>query len=141
MVDGFTTADGFDSTTVRACRWPSRWKASNRRLSSYCAYPAHSCNGCWNSRGCVSDHSAGCSTPGRFVFVGWDETNPVFCKLREICDRAQMEQLPSDPQPPPYVSTPPTKHLSVLMPPFFFFSQSIHAQPLILLPFWGDDTF
>jgi len=61
-------------------------------------------------------------------------------KLREICDRVQAEQLPPELPLQPYVSVPPTHHLSVLIPPFFPLSESIHDQPLILLPFWGDHT-
>jgi len=38
-------------------------------------------------------------------------------KLKGICDRARAEQLPSEPPPPPYVSVPSTRHLSILMPP------------------------
>ena len=59
-------------------------------------------------------------------------------KLEGICKRTQVERLPSE---PPYVSDPPAQGLSVLILLFFSFSQSIHSQPLIPLPFWGDDTF
>jgi len=41
-------------------------------------------------------------------------------KLREICDQAQVEQLPSvQSSPPQYVSDPPIQHLLVLIPHFF----------------------
>ena len=59
-------------------------------------------------------------------------------KLEGICKRAQVERSPSE---PPYVSASPAQGLSVLILLFFSFSQSIHSQPLIPLPFWGDDTF
>jgi len=64
-------------------------------------------------------------------------------KLEGICKRARVERLPLEPPPPPppYVSDSSARHLSVLIPLFFSFSQSIHTQPLTSLPLWGDDTF
>ena len=62
-------------------------------------------------------------------------------KLRWICDQAQAEQLSFESPPPPYVSVHPVQYLSVLMPPLVRLSQSIHAQPLVPLPFAGDETF
>ena len=62
-------------------------------------------------------------------------------KLRWICDQEQAEQLPFESPPPPYVSVHPAQYPSVLMPPFVCLSQPIHAQPLVPLPFAGDETF
>ena len=57
-------------------------------------------------------------------------------KLRRICDQARTEQPPSE-TPPPYVSVRPVQHLSVLIPPLFFFASanwfvSGHSPPSLL---------
>jgi hypothetical protein len=60
--------------------------------------------------------------------------------LRWICDQPQVKKLPSETPLPPYVSVCPQRP-PILMHPYLCFSQSIHAQPLVPLPFAGDDTF
>ena len=57
--------------------------------------------------------------------------------LRQICNQVRMEQPSLE-----YVSIRLARHLSILMRPFSFcFSELVRAQPPILLPFAGDDTF
>jgi hypothetical protein len=61
-------------------------------------------------------------------------------KFQQACNQARAEQLLLE--PPPYVSARPVRCLYVLMSPSFFcFSQVIYAQPLVPLPFAGDEAF
>jgi hypothetical protein len=53
-------------------------------------------------------------------------------KLRQICNRARAERLPSE-SPSPYVSVCSNQYSSVLMPPIFFL-QSIDSRPVTRSP-------
>jgi hypothetical protein len=58
-------------------------------------------------------------------------------QLKQVCDRAQTEQPPSEFAPPPYVSLRPAQHLSILIPPFSSL-QSIDSCPVARSPsFYG----
>jgi hypothetical protein len=55
--------------------------------------------------------------------------------LRLICKQPRVEQLSSESLPLPYVPVRPTKHLSILMPPFSL-HQSINPHPTTHSPFF-----
>jgi hypothetical protein len=61
-------------------------------------------------------------------------------ELQRICEQAHANQLPSE-SLQLYVSVRPAQYLPALTPLFVFFSQSIHAQPLVPVLFARDDTF